>query len=433
MGESFLIQKLIQSDGSVNYINYVAQDLDGAKYVVYNGYDFITNPTPGNNFSFNQWILNNSATGNVILNNTIMSIVNYNGPSTTINESNMSILSYTPTISVLKQPIAIGNGFFYVSGGTSNNISKYNETSLSFVGNTAGFLNLVRSLLVNNGFIYALGIYPTTNLIRKYNADTLAFVSNSPNINIVTNHIFINNGFIYVSNGSIRKYNEQTLEFVGNSANLNLHQNLVSLNGNLYVTSQNSLTTINANATRQNYAIYRINEVTLENTGATQIGNVLTTTNIANDTVTYSGNQTSGNVIASGNNLIFVSMTRLNYSETFNDQFFITGFQTGAVRIVYPNLVNYVYIGGTNGFGTVPNLAADNKFVYLRRDEVISKYRHNGQFIANALNNAGNFGARLALNNVYIYTGTNNIFKLQQNQVIPDVQTYYKIKDIKED
>jgi hypothetical protein len=82
MGESFLIQKLITTVGSgVNYVNFIAQDVDGVKYIVHNGYDYVTNNNP-TDITFNSWYTQSSSLLTPVINNVITEpYVFVNGPN----------------------------------------------------------------------------------------------------------------------------------------------------------------------------------------------------------------------------------------------------------------------------------------------------------------------------------------------------------------
>jgi hypothetical protein len=268
------------------YVNIVATDTDGAKYVGYNGYDSVSNPTPTGNTTFNQWLLNNSATGTVIFANaTIVNGGTFNGPNTSINEASMTFVnsseSYTSgdvqamainnglifvggesgRVQVFNesnlgrvanttfydggiQSIAINNGFVYAGGTQNRTIQKFGESNRTFIGNTANYGGDIYSVKTNNGFVYAVGA--VSNDIRKYDESNLAFNSNSISYGSVVFAMAINNGFIYiggVSNQRIRKYHESNLAFDINS---NLYGGIIRTiainDGFVYVGGDTNLT-----------------------------------------------------------------------------------------------------------------------------------------------------------------------------------------------
>jgi hypothetical protein len=259
------------------YENIVATDIDGGKYVGYNGFDAVTNPTPTGNTTFNRWLLNNSATGTVIFANATFTTGTFNGPNSSVNEANMAFINntanYGATIRSLItnnsfiyagggfgnqtvqkfhesnlvrvgntnayggtiETITINNGFIYVGGSTDQRVQKFHEGNLAFVGNTVGYGGQLWSIVVNNGFIYAGG---TANLVRKYNESTLAIVDNSPSYGGLIESIAINDGFIYVggyTNETVQKFHEGNFAFVDNTISYGgAIENIAINNGFIY-------------------------------------------------------------------------------------------------------------------------------------------------------------------------------------------------------
>jgi hypothetical protein len=201
------------------YENIVATDVDGGKYVGYNGYDSQTNPTPTGNTTFNRWLLNNSATGTVIFANATFTTGTYNGPNTTLNEANMAFVDNTVGYGGSINSITTNNGFIYAGGGSANLVRKYNESTLAIVGNTASYGGTIFSVTTNDGFIYVGGT--TNQTVQKFYESNLAFVGNTANYGGTIQTITTNNGFIYVggaSNQTVQKFYEDNLAFVGNTA-----------------------------------------------------------------------------------------------------------------------------------------------------------------------------------------------------------------------
>jgi hypothetical protein len=285
------------STGPSAYSNWVVQDENGAKYQFFNGYDFVTNPTPSTtNLVYNQWTLNNSATGDVVLSNTVMSSFAYNGPSSTENIANLALLRNTATSSAngealvvdngylygtigvnfirfnlndiskvdnstssaivnyggFVETIAINNGYIYVGGfGASfsaGNIRKYHQSNLVFVGNTASYGAGIADLAINNGFIYAGGgvLGGTNRGVSKYHESNLVLVGNTVNYGGDILSVTTNNGFIYaggVTNRTVQKFHESNLAFVGNTASYDgTISKLVVNNGFIYAVGENATT-----------------------------------------------------------------------------------------------------------------------------------------------------------------------------------------------
>jgi hypothetical protein len=200
------------------YENIVATDIDGGKYVGYNGYDSQTNPTPTGNTTFNRWLLNNSATGTVIFANATFTTGTYNGPNV-VNESNLAFVENTAIYGGTIFSLTTNNGFIYAGGGTNQTVQKFHESNLAFVGNTASYGGNIFSVTTNNGFIYVGGV--NTNTVQKFYESNLAFVGNTANYGGFIYSVTTNNGFIYVggsTNRTVQKFYESNLGFVGNSA-----------------------------------------------------------------------------------------------------------------------------------------------------------------------------------------------------------------------
>jgi len=286
------IDNISGGGGVGNYSTWVVEDENSAKYQVYNGYHFVTNPTPNlNNLSFNQWLLNNSATGTIVLNNTILT---QNGNTTFqdnavginvaympfVNNSNFNLVdvitfvfnnniiytggggtivtyyldnlivdlfgpnTYGGTITSL----AINNGFIYAGGVTNRTVQKFHEGNLVRVGNTASYGGDIRAIAINNGFIYVGG--NTTNTVQKFYEDNLALVGNTSSYGNVIWTIAINNGFIYAGGGvlsgtnrGVSKFYEDNLALVGNTGNIAATNSIHINNGFLFVGS--TLTRVN--------------------------------------------------------------------------------------------------------------------------------------------------------------------------------------------
>jgi hypothetical protein len=254
------------STGGGAYSTFVAQAQDNSLYTVYNGYDAITNPTPTTEIPFNVWLLNNSATGDVILSNA-KTIVGgtFNGINTVSNQSNLALsnrsaynlggfiwslasnngsifaASYNltstanslirkhfignlanETTATVQSPttIAVNNGFVYIGGETNLTIRRHHEGNLVFVNNSASYGGSIQNIVINNGFIYAGG--GTTRTIRKYHESNFAYVGETAGFGGDINGLAINNGFIYAggaTNRTLQKFYESNLAFVGNTVN----------------------------------------------------------------------------------------------------------------------------------------------------------------------------------------------------------------------
>jgi stage V sporulation protein SpoVS len=395
MGELFLFQKLI-SNKSFDYVNAVVQDLQGAKYTTYNGYDYITNPTPSTtNLPFNQWLLNNSATGNVVLNNVIMETSTYNGPASTVNQANMSFVGnqlYRTNIFSIKT----NNGFVYVGGetalGFNRGVSKFYEGNLALSGSnlvtssTGNFGGNISSIAINNGFIYAGGNLST--IVRKYNESTLALVGNATYDAVYS--IATNNGFLYVGGEAdvVRKYHESNLIAVGNASVGATVTSIAINNGFVYASGDKS--------------VQKFNESTLALVGTSPI---------------YEGD---------------VLSTAIN-----NGFLYVGGIQSRVVSKYHEG--NLVFVGNTVAASTdIFSIAINNGFVYApRTSTTVSKYHEsNLTFVANLTSPSVQ---TIAINNMFVYTGglglvnTVNAVQHHEFEKISDNSTLYLINKIKEE
>jgi hypothetical protein len=235
------------STGGGAYSTFVAQAQNNSKYTVYTGYHQIDNPTPNlsNNFAFNRWILNNSATGDVVLSNVLTSqvaTVPFLNNGVGINEAYIPFVNKTNVYGGSIQKIITNNGFIYALGGV-NRIKKWNESTLGFVGNTS--INSTSSKMeLKNGFIYAAE--STNRTIQKFNESTLTLAANSINTgSSVTQMTIDNNGdFLYVLAApfTFAKYNTSTLSLVANSPALGGSiTNMAYNNGFVYVATSSVL------------------------------------------------------------------------------------------------------------------------------------------------------------------------------------------------
>jgi hypothetical protein len=112
MAESYITRK--GGGGGVRkYSTWIVQADNGAKYTSYNGFDASTNPTPNlNNLPFNKWILNNSVSGEVVLNNLVLTS---NGSFNNSTVSNQLLLNFVRQGSVA----ALNSGTFNGVTGVS--------------------------------------------------------------------------------------------------------------------------------------------------------------------------------------------------------------------------------------------------------------------------------------------------------------------------
>jgi hypothetical protein len=381
------------------YENIVANDTAGAKYVGYNGYDFITNPTPSGNTTFNRWLLNNSASGTVLFANTTM--VNggiYNGPNATVNETNMAFINNTSNYGGDIYAIAINNGFIYVGGFTHRTIRKYYESNLGFVANSASYGGEIETITINNGFVYVGG--QTNNTVQKFHESNLVRVGNTVSYGSMIVSITTNNGFIYAGGGdgntTIQKFHESNLVRVGNTSSYGAFiYSITTNNGFIY-----------AGGYGPSFTAGNISKYYESNLGF--VGN----------TVSYGG---------------------AVYSLTTNNGFIYAGGGDGNRTIQKFGESNLTRVGNTVDYGgSIGEITTNKGFIYVGGDDVYTVkkfYESNLAFLANT-NSYGGVIYSVAINNGFIYAGggfgSRPVQKFQEAQIIPDNQTFYTATKIKE-
>jgi hypothetical protein len=393
------------STGGGAYSTFVAQAQNNAKYTVYNGYDFLTNPTPNlsNNFAFNQWALNNSATGDVILSNVLVAnIGTFNGVNSVVNQSIIPFAGNSVVTGAAILSITTNNGFIYAGGFSINGVLKYNESTLALVGNTAAYGGDIRSITTNNGFIYVGG--DSVDLVRKYNESTLALVGNTSSYGNDIYSVATNNGFIYVgghfltgTNRGVTKFHEGNLAFVG--ANLNT-------------------------SSTANY------------------GNIIQTIAINNGFIYAAGNGVAANIRSyNESNLAFINNSAnlggAILSIAINNGFIYAG---GATNLTVRKLneSTLAVVGNTASYGgTITSITINNGFIYVgggTNNTVQKFYESNLAFVGNS-NSYGVAINTLKTNNGFIYAGgvgNADVKKYYESGVSGDFQDFYNITTIKE-
>jgi hypothetical protein len=203
--------------------NIVATDVNGNKYIGYNGYDYFTNPNPTGNNNYNRWILKNDATQKVVFQNAIMSVLgNYNSSTIVVNQS--VILFNTSNLTNLYNTItaiAMDNDFLYVGGYVNNSTSlvrKYNN-NFGYVGQTNFYISApssgtIRRVLVDENHIYAAG---DGAVVKKWDKNTFSYVGVSQNFGGDVTALGVEGNNLYVgSYDRISVLNKQTLSLITN-------------------------------------------------------------------------------------------------------------------------------------------------------------------------------------------------------------------------
>jgi hypothetical protein len=329
------------------YVNIVINDTDGGKYVGYNGYDEITNPTPTGNVVFNRWVLNNSASGTVIFaNTTIVSSGTFNGPNTTqtANITNLAFIGNTNNYGGSVYSVKTNNGFIYAAGeiGSFSNgtVRKYHEGNLVFVGNTVNYNSFILRVDINNGFIYAAG--GNNQDVKKYYESNLAFVGNTAAYGGTIQALTINNGFIYVGGPTdltIKKYYESNLAFVDNTISYGGEiRDLITNNGFIYAGG------LDNKVSNFTGTIQKFNESNLA---------------FVDNTISYGG-----------------VIRALNCSNGF---IYAGGTSNRTVQKFYES--NLTFVGNTNNYGgTILSITTNNGFIYAsgETNRTVQKFQEQG-------------------------------------------------------
>jgi hypothetical protein len=168
------------STGGGAYSTWVVQSETNALYTTYNGYDFAINPNPNlSNRPFNSWLLNNSATGDIVLSNTILtSNGTFNGPNTVLNESALFFVQSSSVANGIANVITSFEGNIYVgtrnTGFNAVRINRLLESNIQSITANSPITNRVNisTIQANNGFVYIGHNENAYDQIQKYNAST---------------------------------------------------------------------------------------------------------------------------------------------------------------------------------------------------------------------------------------------------------------------
>jgi hypothetical protein len=363
------------------YVNIVATDTDGAKYEGFNGYDSVTNPTPTGNTTFNQWLLNNSATGTVLFANATFTTGTYNGPNSTVNEASMPFISNSANYGGDIWDVPIANGFVFAGGDDNQTIQKFHKDNLVRVGNTISYNSGIRSVITNNGFIYVGGgtLTGVNRGVSVFRQDNLALVGNTVNYGGEILSVHSNNGFLYVGgadNQTIQKFGESNRVRVGNTANFGaLIFSVTTNNGFIYAGGfgqqikkygESNLSFI-ANTANYGGLVFKV----ITNNGFVYMGGDLG----ASSTVQkfYEGNLAFvGNTPTYGGQI---------YEVISNNGFLYVGGATSpTIKKYYES--NLAFVGNTANYGgDVLALTIDDGIIYAggRTNRTIQKFEEAGQ------------------------------------------------------
>jgi hypothetical protein len=403
MAESYITRK--GGGGGVRkYSTWIVQADNGAKYTSYNGFDVVTNPTPNlNNLPFNRWILNNSVSGEVVLNNLVLTS---NGSFNAAQVPNEALLNF-----VRQAEFSAGQSgsFFGVTGVSPfayyapryNSAYGYNalasmslnltSTPISFYLNPsyqpfqigfAGFITYVPELysiyFVDNGYLYKGGVTGGSVLQQ------------APFYIGGQQQVAYSNGFLYV--GQARKVHASNLVNVAVSSgdlNVNGTTNKITANANFVFIAGRRLGSLHAN--------------NLTNTGFFT-ANVPDSQGIFglaadNDFVYYSGRYATLTK-AWANNLVTVATASGGISDALSitldkDFLYIPSYSSGiTIRKYFKS--NLTFVGATNNAGTGSQFTnaqiTGNHMYALTYSGSILQYNTSGQQISTtslfSINNA---------------------------------------------
>jgi hypothetical protein len=389
------------SSGGGAYSTWVVEDEVGAKYQVHNGYDQITNPTPNlSNIPFNQWLLNNSATNEIVLSNVVLEQTTYNSPNTIINQANMAFVDNSPSFGGAVFAMAINNGFIYAIGDGDGTIKKYHESNLGFVGNTVNMGAGGNGIVIHNGRIYASR--PNLNIVQTFNESTLNRAGNSASFgtgSCIATLRTDNDLFLYAG---IR----------GSTANIRIVRVLLSNLG--------LLTNIVVGAANTNEKRFEIKD-----------SYIYTSPDASPYRIQAYSAYTNAVVINSADIPNFLDQLGVNNG-------FVYGLKSGELQKYNQNNLTFVENVAVTSFGSnvanLSNIAFNGGFVYILSNSsgAIRKYYENNLTYVGAFE-VGGAGRAFAINNGYIYTGKDDglIRRFKENQ-IDNLGTYYTISSIKE-
>jgi hypothetical protein len=394
------------------YGNIVATAINSSKYVGYNGYDSITNPTPSGNVTFNRWVLNNSASGTIVFANTVLtSNGTYNGPNFTANIFNMALLNNSTSYGGAIHTVTTNNGFVYIGGNNATSstmrIRKYFESNLNFSAESGVFDTLtgnIQTITTNNGFIYAAGLFTG---VKKVNESTLSIVGTTNDylagaagiISVVVNNGFIYAGGGFAGNSGIKRWRESNLAFVNNSSSFSGNiRSLAINNGFIYACGDEFFS-----AGR----VSKYHESNLALVGSTPNFGTVSRTLAVNNGFIYAG--------AGGG-------TTNNSIQKFHES-------------------NLVFVGNTSGLGTdVTTIKTNNGFLYGPYSDgstpsVRKFYESNLTFVSNTTGSYGGSILNIAINNSAIFvvgSAANVIRKYQEQGLTAEQISIFTATKIKE-
>jgi hypothetical protein len=402
--------------------NIVINDTTGAKYVGYNGYDFSTNPTPTGNTTFNRWLLNNSASGTIVFaNTTVVSGGTFNGPNSTINTSQLNLISNV-TFGSGVNTIVTNNGILFAGGlnvSTNRSIASYHESNLVQISTAGNFPSFgLANISLENGFVYGVGGSFSNSPLRKYHESNLVFVSEANTGNRESTSSVAKDNFVYVgTTGStavakVQKFHAGNLVRIANSPLYNADRLRTIAVNNGFVFA----------AGGPNKGISKYHESNLVFNASSPIygefGDIL--------------------ILQISNGFVYAGGTYPGNADATNGQGIIRKYHEG--NLAYTGIQSANYAGNTN------TMFIDGEFIYAGGEQrtgvdrsVQKLHKDNLVLLVNVPNLALQTDIRsVTVNNGFVYAGGfgasnfSRINKLTKEGVTPDNQTFYTATKIKE-
>jgi hypothetical protein len=365
------------------YVNLVATDTLGGKYVGYNGFDQITNPTPTGNTTFNRWLLNNSASGTVLFANaTFVNGGTYNGPNTTVNEASMPFVSNGPSYGSNIRAIAFSDNFVFFTGDNNRRIVRLHESNLVLVNSSSNTDQNKNAISINNSFIYAT----EGQTIARYHLDNLAFVNVSGSVDGAgTTILAINNGFIFTGRSGIRKLHESNLILSAQTtANIFISTQVKTNNSFVYSYGQTMLGNGAAVAILKKY--HESNLVFVSNAAIDR--SYGGTTMAINNGFIYTGGSDNNQIFKYNESTLALVGNTSDYNHQIDSIFVSNGFiyagghgnATNGTDVKKYYEGNLAFVGNTGHYGgLIHNIATNNGFIYVggRTNPTIKKYNQS--------------------------------------------------------
>jgi hypothetical protein len=368
--------------GLVTFGGWAIQDVNGVKYETYNGYDYVTNPTPNPNdyLDFNFWRINNNTTRELISNDAIMLTTtrNFAGEGTiSLNIANMSPIIIKNTFSEVGgriKSIAFDNGFLYLaannSSPTDRSIAKY-DSNLNFIekgppiNNIALTASLFEFLKIKEDFIYVSTSFEPR--IFKIHKGNLTFATSSVNHFGNIWSFDLDSNYVYLGHGNnLKRYWKDNLINTGLATPTGLPNitRVIVDNDHLYVyhNGTSNVTTTIRKYNKENFELLQsINEW-------------------------WTPNSASGNMTLEGDFIYAITATQLH-------------------KLYKENLT--VVANVSSSFGIAPRVWYNNNFIYTSNNgaATIRRYHASNLVFVNSAVYAG-----LASNGPYMTFGNNKIY-----------------------